>query len=49
MVFTTGVVDAVVDGEGSHGTLQFVGLDVIEVCYRSRVGAPVADPHGVRS
>ena len=51
MVLTKGMVDAVwgdVDGEGFYGALQLMGLDVVEAPHRSCVGAPLADPHGVR-
>ena len=50
MVLTPGVVDAVrgdVQGEGSGGALEFVGLDVVEARQRPCVGAPFADQHGV--
>ena len=45
MVLTPVVVDAVrgdVYGEGSEGTLEFVGLDVVEARHRPCVGAPFA-------
>ena len=46
MVLTPGVVDAVrgdVYGEGSDGTLEFVGLVVVEARHRLCLGAPFAD------